>query len=139
MKYKRLTNGDFDGQCSHCHISSIKGEDGCYNTTEGWFMCCKNCEHKERYDRLRELEDKIEDGTLVELPCEVGDMVYGYSKNVSRIIYGRLDSIHITDRGVHYTVYEDDGIIQYWLDKVSKTKAEAEKRLEELRDENKEE
>ena len=91
------------------------------------------------YNRLAELEDKIENGTLVELPCKVGDMVYGYSKNVSRIIYGRLDSIHITDRGVYYTVYEDDGIIQYWLDHVSKIKVEAEKRLEELRGENKEE
>lgn len=27
-------------------------------------------------ERLAELEDKIEDGTLVELPCKVGDKVY---------------------------------------------------------------
>lgn len=28
------------------------------------------------YRRLAELEDKIENGTLVELPCKVGDTVY---------------------------------------------------------------
>jgi hypothetical protein len=28
------------------------------------------------YNRLAELEDKIENGTLIELPCKVGDTVY---------------------------------------------------------------
>ena len=31
---------------------------------------------KRVYYRLRELEDKIEKGTLVELPCKVGDKVW---------------------------------------------------------------
>lgn len=31
-------------------------------------------------DRLAELEDKIEDGTLVELPCKVGTIVYTIHK-----------------------------------------------------------
>lgn len=30
----------------------------------------------EAIDRLAELEDKIENGTLIELPCKVGDTVY---------------------------------------------------------------
>lgn len=30
----------------------------------------------ELYRKLAELEDKIENGTLVELPCKVGDMLY---------------------------------------------------------------
>lgn len=30
----------------------------------------------EIYNRLAELEDKIENGTLVELQCKVGDTVY---------------------------------------------------------------
>ncbi|MGN1052843.1 MAG: hypothetical protein ACI4SH_05585, partial [Candidatus Scatosoma sp.] len=29
------------------------------------------------YNRLSGLEDKIENGTLVKLPCKVGDTVYG--------------------------------------------------------------
>ena len=28
------------------------------------------------YERLAEFEDKIEDGTLIELPCKVGDKAY---------------------------------------------------------------
>ena len=32
--------------------------------------------HTKAYERLAELEDKIENGTLIELPCKVGDTVY---------------------------------------------------------------
>ena len=32
--------------------------------------------HDPMYKRLQELEDKIENGTLIELPCKVGDTVY---------------------------------------------------------------
>ena len=32
--------------------------------------------HDPMYKRLQELEDKIENGTLIELPCKVGDKVY---------------------------------------------------------------
>ncbi len=31
-------------------------------------------------NRLAELEDKIENGTLVELPCKEGDILYGYTE-----------------------------------------------------------
>ena len=36
------------------------------------------------YNRLAELEDKIENGTLIELPCKVGDTVYEIYKNCSK-------------------------------------------------------
>ena len=44
-------------------------------------------DNTEIYNRLAELEDKIEQGTLIELPCKVGDTVYkvereyGYSND----------------------------------------------------------
>lgn len=31
-------------------------------------------------NRLAKLEDEIEDGTLVELPCKEGDILYGYTE-----------------------------------------------------------
>ena len=37
----------------------------------------------EAIDRLAELEDKIEHGTLIELPCKVGDTAYK--------VYGKCD------------------------------------------------
>lgn len=38
-------------------------------------------------DRLVELEDKIENGTLVELPCKVGDKVYPTSYGLYKVYY----------------------------------------------------
>ena len=49
----------------------------------------RNIKHETFYYRLRELEDKIEAGKLVELPCKVGDIVYrvrAYHKKKYEII-----------------------------------------------------
>ena len=45
--------------------------------TSGYIMLCEALDKaKEAFNRLAELEDKIENGTLVELPCKVGDTAY---------------------------------------------------------------
>ena len=42
----------------------------------------------EAYWKLQELEDKIEQGTLIELPCKVGDTVYWlFTTNIQQEIY----------------------------------------------------
>lgn len=51
---------------------------GCVDCT---YRNCQYCDdivdyEKEAYNRLCDLEDKIENGTLVELPCKVGDKVW---------------------------------------------------------------
>ena len=51
-EYKRLTN-------KYAKLSGVR-----------------NIKHEFFYYRLRELENEIEAGTLVELPCKVGDIVY---------------------------------------------------------------
>ena len=76
--YKRLTTNNLEE----------------YNPKYDFCICCEYYDHKNRvcnkpfgpcanykrnletYNRLAELEDKIEDGTLIELPCKVGDKVY---------------------------------------------------------------
>lgn len=67
MEYKRLTRRNTDGttwvKCANCDI-----QDKCDFTKE---TCCQ-----ELQDRLAELEDKIERGTLMELACKKGDKVY---------------------------------------------------------------
>lgn len=70
-EYKRLTSGNFDGQCEYYDYYI----DGC--RIGNFILKCKECPHKERYDRLKELEDKLESSLLLELPCRVGDTVYG--------------------------------------------------------------
>lgn len=50
--------------------------------------------NEELYDRLYELENAIENGTLIELPCKVGDTVWKAEENdEGRLIYGVVNSI----------------------------------------------
>lgn len=96
-------------------------------------------------ERLAELEDKIEDGTIIELPCKVGETVYFL------VAQGKLGTINTTGKLIERTVdkiifngekieicserkTDDDCILYGYLgDIVFLTKAEAEKKLAELK------
>lgn len=99
-------------------------------------------------DRLADLEDKIENGTLVELPCKVGDTIYvPYQYNgVEGISFHKIYQIVIMENDI-YVDFEVDTDIDYvfayiynfgkfniaWLNKrFFLTKAEAENKLKEL-------
>lgn len=122
-EYKRLTIRNSDGT-----VSQPYGE----NIVEKVFY------------RLAELEDKIENGTLIELPCKVGDMLYKVVKNF--IVEYRVHKIefYITeDKQFGYCLYCDNyalGDFDYFYKKsigkeVFLTKAEAEKKLKEQQNE----
>ena len=75
--------------------------------------------------KLCELEDKIEQGTLIELPCKVGDTVY----KVEREYAYSNDTYfwHIVEN--HFGL----GMLDYvWGKMIFLTREEAEKRLKEL-------
>ena len=79
---------------------TIRHEDGSYS-----FMYDYNATTppiKTLLDRLAELEDKIEDGTLVELPCKVGDTIYEVFKNHKPpfIQQTKVEKIIITEKGL---------------------------------------
>lgn len=86
-------------------------------------------------DRLAELEDKIENGTLHELPCKVGDKVWWVNQysprprieeyEVSTITIGKDNKIYI---GVEY------GYFTFKVDELYFTKDQAEARLKELQE-----
>lgn len=84
-------------------------------------------------DRLAELEDKIEQGTLIELPCKVGDAVfviknYGFNRYViERVIIAGFNIIPIENNRV-YPVDNYGGVYS----EIFLTREEAEKRLKEL-------
>lgn len=54
------------------------------------------------YNRLAELEDKIENGTLMELPCKAGDTVYEVFKyhKPPFIQQTKVDKIIVTEKGL---------------------------------------
>ena len=97
MEYKRLTDKD---------ITKV-----CFDT---WELCgldnvCKRdcrepepCKILQIIHRLAELEDKIENGALVEPPCKVGDTIYEVFKNHKPpfIQQTKVEKIIITEKGL---------------------------------------
>lgn len=129
-EYKRLTNKDWKENYDIF-------EDVCCDT------CAEDCGECERnfgaLVRLAELEDKIENGMLMELPCKVGDRIWAILGNN---IFGRkVKSIVIRSDG--YTIktsnkngwkdlepyYNAEFGVIWFL-----TKAEAEAQLKELQE-----
>ena len=113
MSYKRLTKKadvkllDCEYSCGSLHLDVVK--------------------------RLGELEDKIENGTLIELPCKVGDTVW-YIKSYG---FGRYQVEDMVVAGFNFSRYEDAiwvvGLYEEQSSHIYLTKAEAEKKLEELK------
>ena len=98
------------------------------------------------YKRLYDLEDKIENGTLVELPCKVGDTVYfieyfcnanGCSNDKQTICCGCSEMLERERKNQTYVISEKKFRLKD-LSKINKTlyitKKAAEARLKELQE-----
>ena len=109
--YKRLTNRG-DSYCTDC--SNIR-------------FCKYGCDEQRRLERLIELEDKIEDRLLIELPVPLGTVVY------------RLDWDYTDDEYSSKRVWFIDPVrfeiwhLDEWGNGVFETEEEALERLEEER------
>ena len=92
---------------------------------------------QEAISKLAKLEDMIESGQAVILQANIGDMVYGVSQSLSRVIYGELKWIDISKEGIIYTIEEfmlkKDPAPQYRLCYIYKNKHEAEDKIKELK------
>lgn len=86
-------------------------------------------------DKLAEIEDKIEQGLMIELPCKVGDTIYrakrfygGYWIDVNTIVKCEIFEVSIR--------FYDDNDNEFDIEQIGKsvflTKAEAEAKLREL-------
>lgn len=85
-------------------------------------------------DRLYELEDKIENGTLIEIPCKVGDNAVAI---IDTFCYpNAIYNVKLKD--LAYIVEDENGDVTFQhITRIFGTEAEAEKRLEEIRNETK--
>lgn len=83
--------------------------------------------------RLAELEDKIEAGTLVELPCKVGDNAVAI---VDTLCYpNAIYNVKLKD--LAYIVEDENGDVTFQhITRIFGTKVDAEKRLEEIKNGN---
>lgn len=86
------------------------------------------------YKRLAELEDKIEAGTLIEIPCKVGDNAVAI---IDTLAYpNAIYNVKLKD--LAYIVEDENGDVTFQhITRIFGTEAEAEKRLEEIRNETK--
>lgn len=131
-EYKRLTErnsvGLVETLCKHCMFN---GDCTGYRT---------HCDRAVR-KRLYELEDKIENGTLIELPCKVGDIVYKiFGEKVCEMKAVAIPLL-ISPHGAYLSVTAENRrhaclTLEYtdFGKTVFLTKAEAEKKLKELKD-----
>ena len=99
-------------------------------------------------ERLAELEDELEDGTLVKLSCKVGDSVFVINYQWLKYKEYKVRSIEIkksdiffmlTDDladcfNIHNSVWTITVSVNTFKDEWHLTREEAEKRLEELRE-----
>ena len=123
MKYERLT--DKNDLYWALQETKLSAEVGIYLTD------CLN--------RLAELEDKIEQGTLIELPCKVGDTVYEVFKDHRPpfIKETKIEKIVITEKGLRLRLARNsfyETAISSLGKTVFLTREEAEKRLKELQE-----
>ena len=126
MEYKRLTIRDNIG-CFKYDLKDFKhkiGEFGDYDAFFAYSMAVK---------RLGELEEKIENGTLVELPCKVGDNAVAI---IDTLAYpNAIYNVKLKD--LAYIVEDENGDVTFQhITRIFETEAEAEKRLEEIRNGN---
>lgn len=104
-------------------------------------------------NRLVDLEDKIENGTLIELPCKVGDTVYIATKlwDIKEVVEAEVACVEVTadEKGIRYRTYLDHEYVFsktnpnlianryiFYNDEFFLTKVDAEKKLKELQNEN---
>ena len=127
-EYKRLT-GKSIGSFQYClkdHKPKV-GEFNDYDTFFDYSMAIK---------RLGELEDKIENGTLVETPCKVGDTVY-FVPQSDVIEVGYVKGISIQNDGIWIACHYASGL-SYWhsykYENLYFNYAEAEAKLKELQE-----
>lgn len=125
MEYKRLTIRDNIG-CFKYDLKDFKhkiGEFGDYDAFFAYSMVVK---------RLGELEDKIEAGTLIEIPCKVGDNAVAI---IDTFCYpNAIYNVKLKD--LAYIVEDENGDVTFQhITRIFGTEAEAKKRLEELKNE----
>lgn len=146
MEEKRLTNNnldEYDPEYDFCIGCEHFGEPNGCNRSNG--TCASYERFMETYNRLAELEDKIEQGTLIELPCKVGDTVYyvlDYGSVKGECVsleIGKVSAVSIQRNHIWIEANYEDGLrMQHRKDEIGKTvfltREEAEKRLKEIQE-----
>ena len=122
MEYERLTQRNASGE-----VETVKKPKSSYiqEVYEEWDEI-----NRELKLRLAELEDKIEAGTLIEIPCKVGDNAVAI---IDTFCYpNAIYNVKLKD--LAYIVEDENGDVTFQhITRIFRTEAEAEAKLKELR------
>lgn len=137
---ERLTQRIEDENTLLTEVGDIACKCFCDNYT---FSGCWECPVGKAIEKLCDYEDAEELGLLVRLPCKVGDTVYVPTRNFISELRITLISVDTSDGAMYFSWMLNDGIYPnldgfsgYELGKtVFLTREEAEKKLEELKNE----
>lgn len=134
---ERLTKRDFS-RITYNERRSIMCSSYCDNCSQG----AGNCKTvKNMIKKLATYEDLEEQGLLVRLPCKVGDILFLNNKGARNpIIKMKVSRITIISKSYNIKAIEEDrGEVLFSNDvigiKVFPTREEAEKKLEEMKNE----
>lgn len=128
---ERLTKRDFS-RITYNERRSIMCSSYCDNCSQG----AGNCKTvKNMIKKLATYEDLEEQGLLVRLPCKVGDTMYDIVGKPLRIVEHKVDAFHIDKKGFHLQII--NGVLEKKQEaKVYFSREEAEKKLEEMKNDN---
>lgn len=132
MEYKRLTNKDKNG-FYHYNCTKEEKKDCCL------WESCGECYGSKVLRKLGELEDKIEQGLMIELPCKVGDTVYEVFKDhiPPFIKETKIEKIVVTGKGLRLRLARNS-FYETAVSSIGKTlfftREEAEAKLKELQE-----
>ena len=132
MKYEKLKEAlediRFDDLCEDCGCPYYDEINGCEKGG-----CSTYYDFYKLYEAAIEIKNKIENGTLVELPCTVGDKVYYTWLNES-ISESKIDVIRIHRNTIAFdTASGITYLLEHLGQSVFLTRNEAEAKLKELR------
>ena len=123
MEYKRLTfrhKSVVDGTEQIGYTERIAG---CYRASDMIL------------ERLAELEDKIEQGKLIELPCKIGDTVYSIPFNDDfEIFEHKIKSLRLLFISASKDCRYIENNFAWFGENIFLTREEAEKKLKELQE-----
>ena len=147
---ERLTikyGGDFlpKKSCIFNRNGEVRDFNDCVQICEKSYDECSKCPIQKCFDRLGELEDKLENGTLIELPCKVGDTVYRLDTDTNYIEPMVIENMVIDSEDIILRYDSYDGVICHLSNIIEQnsylgcffvflTKEETEARLKELKE-----
>lgn len=105
--YERLTKRDRYGHAytnETIYDRGMTSEDGAHYEKH-YFENGTSAYDGKPIDRLCDLEDKIEQGKIVELPCKVGQTVYHFSRDLGAVFPYFVENLNIGSMGKNKTYW----------------------------------